>query len=61
MGHPDIVFTTITTPSGNPGYRVCAPSVPGLVVVHGNLQHALDLVTEAVKGAEKVTLPKNSC
>ncbi len=31
------------------GWRACAASVPGCVVIHQDHNHALDLVTTAVK------------
>lgn len=34
------------------GWRVCAPDVPGCVVLHWNLAHALVLVGDAAEAAE---------
>jgi hypothetical protein len=36
------------SPSGNMGYRVAAPSIPGCVVIHPDFAHAVRLVQQAV-------------
>lgn len=49
---PPVIYYEYTTTKGSHGYAVYAPSVPGLVVRHGNLEHASRLVIDAYEAVE---------
>ena len=44
----EIAVSEYETDAGNWGWRVCAPAIPGCVVIHRDPAHATTLVREAV-------------
>lgn len=49
---PPVICYEYTTARGRHGYAVFAPSVPGLVVRNGNLEHASRMVIDAYEAVE---------